>query len=251
MRPFFIIGSPRSGTTLFRDILRANRQVTCPEETHFYRLAFPFGGGEYTQFFKKNKVLRNHRELDGISEDEFWSIYHESLTRHDLNSKYAMAVARKKKNVEYWFDKTPQNVYGLPLLLAQFPEAKFVHLVRHPLSVAKSLMAGRVMPAQSLIGSLNYWLEAVTIIGTLKPLLGNNLLEIKYEDLLEDAHSVVDQTVSFLNLQPFEPDLDHVSKDVSIPFSDFVDSELSKASKILGKYPGLYGYTIFPTAGDQ
>ena len=48
-----------------------------------------------------------------------------------------------------WFDKTPQNIYGLTLLSAVYPEAKFVCIVRHPLNVVASLKRGKVMAAHS------------------------------------------------------------------------------------------------------
>ena len=55
-----------------------------------------------------------------------------------------------------WFDKTPQNIYGMLLLSAVYPDAKFVHIVRHPLNVVTSLKAGKVMAKHSLQGGHQY-----------------------------------------------------------------------------------------------
>lgn len=242
MKPFFILGAPRSGTTLLRDILRQVDELHSPEETHFYRISAPFGGVEFTNFYQKNPVMKKHRELDGISDEQFFDIYNGSYSRADFNSKYSTTVANAK-GANSWFDKTPQNCYGLPLLLAQFPDAKFIHLVRHPLSVAKSLMEGKVMKPQSLIGSLNYWLEAVSIINVMKPILSDRLLEVKYEDLQQQAGEVINKIFLHLDTVGQDIDLSNVRPASALPLSCFSQEDLSTADKILGKYPSLYEYS--------
>lgn len=241
---FFILGCPRSGTTLLRDILRQDEEIYAPEETHFYRIAAPYGGVEFMNFYKNNPIMQKHRKLDGVSDGQFGNICDESYTRFDLACKYSSFVA-KSQGAKYWFDKTPQNVYGLPLLLKQFPDAKYLHLVRHPLSVVKSLMEGKVMKSQSFIGSLNYWLEAVSIIDVMKPLLINNLLEIKYEELQRDPAECIKKVLSHLGKKSSELKLDNVRPPGPIPQDYFKQEELEIARNILGDYPAAYGYEIY------
>src|SRR6185369_78712 len=71
--PFFILGCVRSGTTMLRDVLRGHPNLACPEETHFFRWASPFGTPEYMKSLDA-PVLRKHREMDGITEAEFKAI---------------------------------------------------------------------------------------------------------------------------------------------------------------------------------
>ena len=67
MTPFFIVGSPRSGTTILRNYIKSRTDLICPEETFYYRWTFPFGSNEY--FNKLNSPLqRKHREIDEIDE---------------------------------------------------------------------------------------------------------------------------------------------------------------------------------------
>lgn len=243
MKPFFILGAPRSGTTMLRDIFKQIDEYYSPEETHFFRWAAPYRGFEYNQFYENNPILKKHRKMDGISDERFFEIYESCDTRAEFTKAYCSEVARNK-GAKAWFEKTPQNVYGLPLLIDQFPDAKIIHLVRHPLSVTKSLMTGKVMKPQSFVGGLNYWREAVAIVNMLKPVMGDQLIEIKYEDLQQDPHGVMDKLLSDVVEAPKKLNLKHVKTKVDIPFTDFSTGDLDKALEIVGHYASLYGYSI-------
>ena len=97
------------------------------------------------------------------------------------------------------FDKTPQNVYGLPLIKALFPEAKIIHIIRNPLNVVSSLVRGRGLLPQNLIGAINFWKEAALIINTMKPLFGDNLYELKYENLTQYPNKEISSLLSYLS----------------------------------------------------
>ena len=64
--PFFILGAPRSGTTLLRDFLRLHPRLACPEETHIFRWGDPFGTHMYERHYKGSQLFRKHREMDGV-----------------------------------------------------------------------------------------------------------------------------------------------------------------------------------------
>lgn len=244
MKPFFILGAPRSGTTMLRDIFKQIDELFSPEETHFFRWAAPFQGFEYNSFYEKNGVLIKHRGMDGISDERFFEIYTSCKTRAEFTDFYCSEVA-KMKGATAWFEKTPQNVYGLPLLVDQFPDAKIIHLVRHPLSVVKSLMAGKVLKPQNLIGALNYWLEAVTIVNVLKPVMGDQLIEVRYEDLQLDPSGVI-QKLSSQVIGGDKPPLKvgHVKTKIDIPYGAFSHEQIKTAEETLGKYPSLYNYRL-------
>ena len=66
-----------------------------------------------------------------------------------------------------WFDKTPQNVFGLLLLGFDYPESRFVHVYRNPLNVVASLKVGKVMKLDDPVAASNYWRESVAIAESL------------------------------------------------------------------------------------
>lgn len=205
MKPLFILGCVRSGTTLVRDLLRRVPNTICPEETHYFRYGEPFGSSAFSRPFLKSETLIKHREIDGVPFAEFEKMLKIAKTRGELLRLHVAYMAQLRGLETYrWFDKTPQNVYGLPLLRAEFPDACFLHLVRNPLNVVASLKLGKVMKVAPIDAAINYWLEAVNIIRQMAPVLGPDLLEIKYEDFTADPITGMDKLLSFAN---FEADL--------------------------------------------
>ncbi len=184
---------------MLRNLLRLHPNLACPEETHFYRHPWPFGSDEYGQFVKKNATLVHHREIDGIGEDEFVKLYGQCSSRAELLAGYMrLYLSRREPGATRWFDKTPQNVYGMALLAANFPRARFLHMVRDPVDVVSSLKAGKVMKAMSIVAGCGYWNEATSIVAAMKPALKGRLLEIRYEDFCAAPQEEIARILAFL-----------------------------------------------------
>jgi hypothetical protein len=197
---FFIVGSVRSGTTLLRDILKSHPNLLCPEETHFFRWSEPFASGDYNHVNQTAEVLKMHRSLDKVKETDFLEILENAQDRRELQLKYFELFSQSHNQTHLrCFDKTPQNIYGLPLIKAYFPEAKIIHIVRNPLNVISSLVRGRSLSPQTLTGAINFWKEALLIVNTMKPILGENLYEFKYEDLTENPIKEISDLLNFLS----------------------------------------------------
>lgn len=199
--PLFIVGCVRSGTTLVRDLLRRQPEVICPEETHYFRYGEPFRTNGNKRPLMGSPTLQKHREIDGISQDAFKNLYEKSRTRSELLCRHIEIMAESKGFKSFrWFDKTPQNVYGIHLIKSEFPKARFLHLVRNPLNVVASLKLGKIVKVEDIHGACNYWIEAVGIINQMRPILGNSLLELRYEDLSADPVSHMSQLLDFSGL---------------------------------------------------
>ncbi len=198
--PFFLLGCVRSGTTLLRDLLRQHPRLECPEETHFFRWADPFGTDRYRRNYKNSELMRKHYQMDGFNDFEFHYLLNHATSRQDLMATYGEALLKNRQNPGgRWFDKTPQNIYGVLLIEDAWPRAHYVHIHRHPLNVVASLMEGAVMPVHDLSGAINYWNEAMAIAQRLRVLAGDRLLELSYESLTDDPKAIMAQLFSFLN----------------------------------------------------
>lgn len=241
MEPFFILGAPRSGTTMLRDLFKQIDDVYSPEETHFFRWGCPFRGDEFNSIYQNNGVLRKHRELDGISDSEYNEVLGSSLTKKELTDNYCSLVARKKGK-KYWFEKTPQNVYGLPLILDMYESAKIVHIVRNPISVVKSLKEGKVLKVEDVVGAANYWYESVAIINIMKSVMSDRLLEIKYEDLVVSPDDTLLKLSDFLGLHHEKIDASGVVANKNSNGVDLSSDHSGVVEKICRKYMDIYGY---------
>ncbi len=201
-RPLLLIGCVRSGTTLTRDLLRRVPGVICPEETHFFRWAEPFRTPRTAHVYTGNPTLRRHRRMDGLSEAEFALLLRQSRTKAELLRRYVAAYARALgQPAPYrWCEKSPQNVYGAALMAQELPKARFLHLVRHPLNVVASLVAGRQVAVPDIHGACNYWMEAILILRTLAAAYPDRLMEVRYEDLVADVPGEMARILAFAEI---------------------------------------------------
>lgn len=200
--PFFIVGCVRSGTTLLRDILREHPHLECPEETNFFRWGDPFASVRYDSHMQMT-ILKKHRIIDGISDHEFHRLYESVTTRRELADRYGALFLQKRGNPEArWFDKTPQNVYGMLLISALYPGVKFIHIHRNPLNVVTSLLEGKVMRPHTVKGGVNYWNEAMQIINKFKETWPEQVFELSYESLTSELAAKFNQLLLFLGEDP-------------------------------------------------
>jgi hypothetical protein len=242
---FFILGSVRSGTTLLRDILKHHPNLQCPEETHIFRWAEPFNSTDYNHVNLHAETLKLHRKMDDFDETDFSNILSQSTDRkHFLNNYFDSYKKTHNLNDCRIFDKTPQNVYGLPLIKAYYPEAKIVHIIRNPLNVVASLKKGNELTPQNLIGAINFWKEAVLIINTLKPILSDNLYELKYEDLTVQPEQEIYQLLDFLGEEKIDmSDALEVINPAKDSYLDIIDeNEVALVNQELSEWMRIYGY---------
>lgn len=244
--PFFLIGAPRAGTTLLRDALRSHSSLTCPEETHLFRWGFPFGSEQYASILMTDPTLCHHRQLDGVTHQDFVNAYESAGAKDELMNAYVtMTPAWEASLQRRWFDKTPQNVYGMLLISGMYPEARFIHVHRHPLNVVASLKAGVVMPSHSTLGGINTWLEAVTIVQEYEKAWPDRLLNVSYERFTERPRAELERILEFIE-EPWEEQLldgpeIHAEKNKYV--DELTEAEVTLVKTRLGDKMAHYGYS--------
>ncbi len=201
-RPLFLVGCVRSGTTLTRNLLRRVPNFICPEETHFFRWATPYRTPQTMAQLRNNPVLQRHRGMDGISEQAFGRLLATCRTQAELQRSYVTAYASVLgiTGPYRWFDKTPQNVYGAPMIAQELPKARFLHIIRNPLNVVASLYLGHQVKVKDIHGACNFWLEAVSVMQVMKAAYPERILELRYEDLIEDVPGSMARVIRFAGL---------------------------------------------------
>lgn len=247
--PFFILGSPRSGTTIIRDILREHPQLEAPEETSFYRWADPFGTNEYTQRYKNDAVIRKHRQMDGISDEQFWQIYHGARNRAQLQIRYMTLYLKNRGNPEgVWFDKTPQNAYGLMRLTQDFPSAPIFHIHRNPVDVVASIVMGRSVGAQSLVGAVNIWRESVQAAFVVKQVFPRRIHFVGLESFIRQPVEITREMFEIIGVpvpDPWSPQA-RLAGDVSRHHEVFTRVEFDFIVKECGRLMEKLGYSTDP-----
>ena len=240
--PFFIVGCVRSGTTMLRKILNNHPNLESPEETHVFRWADPYGSNRWNNIYA-GKLLQRHSEIDGFDSSEVDVIREKACCRKEYLDLYMKKFLEKKGNLSArWFDKTPQNIYGIHMLKYYYPKSKFIHLARNPLNVASSLITGDVMPKHALIGAVNYVNESMIMLESFTMANSHDVIDIRYEDFCSNPKLHVNKILEFIDeeeidFSPFVKNV-HVEKNkyLDVLNKEQIDFVKSKCMNFIDKY---------------
>jgi tetratricopeptide (TPR) repeat protein len=183
--PVFIVGMPRSGTSLTEQILASHPAVFGAGELPFWDVAF----AAYSKAELDSKIDANL--LAGMAADY--------LDRLTALSGGALRVV----------DKMPANFLYAGLIHAAFPRARMIHMQRHPLDTCLSIYFQNFFSmgpyANDLDNLAHYYGEYVRIMNHWRAVLpATALLEVPYEALIEDQEGWTRRMLDFIGL-PWDP----------------------------------------------
>ena len=183
--PFFLLGCSWSGNSVIRNALKLHPSLFAPESTYVYRWSEPFSVNHYASNYLGNKDLKKNWFRDGFTRAEVKEVLGRSKTRLNVLNQYGRRFLRKKgAENKRWFDATPENIYGLLLIRAHYPDSKIVYVYKNAYEVVASLMFSPRSEALSIEAAVNHWLEAMQIINIYKQLPRPNLIELRYESFV-------------------------------------------------------------------
>jgi len=206
--PIFVGGSPRSGTTLLGSMLGAHDGVVCLPEAPFIgslALALPLGGVD------RRAAEQVHRAIRADFKFAFWMLSAEDLDAcaevtgacyRELIEAYVARFARRngRADATRWVDHSPTNLmYGVRLS-SQFPEAKFIHMVRDGRAVCASWMPLNWGP-NTIIPAARTWALQVGYGLTAEAALAPaNIRRINYESLVSAPETTLRTVCEWLGL---------------------------------------------------
>ena len=205
--PFFVVGNPRSGTTLLRSILCGHSQIDIPDETGFLAHLGRYQSRRLSREEIEQLVGdlgRMNHEWSGLVDDvdTFCESLPESTLRHALDALYRI----KTNDAARWGDKGPSYVRVLPTINKIFPDAKFIHIIRDGRDSVLSALkkwSDRYWYYDTYY-LLQTWKQNVTLGRQAASWLGpERYLEIRYEELVENTEATVRKICDFLD-EPFE-----------------------------------------------
>jgi hypothetical protein len=206
LTPLFVVGAPRSGTTLTRALLRGFEEVYLPPDEFqiLPRFAAVTEGGasaaEITELVA-GSVFAQHMRRRGI-----WPSEHDleraiaGLGASEAFRAIVLAIAKKENTgpVRYWGDKTPETVFELDLVMRLWPDAQVIEVVRDPRATVLSM---RQAWNRSLLRGAVIWRDAQNATKRFAETYGNDRLHrLKYEDLVEEPAAEMDRLGAWLGL---------------------------------------------------
>lgn len=201
----FIVGVPRSGTTLLRLALDAHPELAIPPETGFLLPLLQASRWRAPRLDREkfhDHVTRFHtwadQGLDAVAFARALAALEPFSVAAGTRCFYELsAVSRGKSR---WGDKTPTYGTVLPRLRRLLPEARFIHLIRDGRDVALSLGKVWFSPSDELAERAAYWAREVAVIrrgGQGDP----GYLEVHFEDLVSAPRATLERICSFLALE--------------------------------------------------
>lgn len=178
--PVFIVGMPRSGTTLVEQIISSHSKVTGAGELSFID---EFGGnlGKGISKISKSSLL-------------------------DFRKKYLEKLKKISEGNMIITDKLPQNFRYIGLIASAFPEAKIIHVQRNPNAVCwanfkQYFSQSGLGYTYSLKDVVSYYSLYDNLMKYWIKMLGQKIYNLDYETLVEHQEIETRQLINYLNLE--------------------------------------------------
>ena len=183
----FIVGMPRSGTSLVEQILSSHSKV--------------YGAGELSyiedivkkEFFKENKLITN--KLEQINDINF-------LTK--LSNQYNSSINDYKYEEKIVTDKAPLNFRYIGLIKLILPNSKIIHCSRSPkdncLSLYKNFFDENLNFSYDQNDLSKFYKEYTDLMNFWNKSIPQFIHNIKYENLISDSENEIKNLLSFCNL---------------------------------------------------
>jgi hypothetical protein len=191
-RPVFAISAPRSGSTVFRLVLNSHPALAIAPPTWLYEMfhGFLYSYGDLSlrpnflalaqdivdcPIIQYGKFDLDAESLAGLAREQSFAGLYEALHRH-----WAERTGKTR-----WGQKTPRNSFWMREILADFPDAQFLHIVRDGRDVAIDLSQSPNFRPDNLYAGATLWKRYVGAIRETVARCGlksDQYMEIKYEE---------------------------------------------------------------------
>ncbi len=191
--PVFVVGLPRSGSTLLEQILASHSQVE--------------GTAELMD------IIQTSRRLGSRSRDNPASNYPEVLATlseqqcRELGERYLETTRVQRSGYPFFIDKMPNNFQHVGLIHLILPNAKIIDARRHPMACCfsgfKQLFAKGQTYTYDLSGMGQYYRDYVILMNHWDQVLPGRVLRVQYEDMVEHTDAQIRRLLEYCKL-PFE-----------------------------------------------
>lgn len=189
--PIFVLGQPRTGTTLVDRIISSHSAV--------------HSAGELQQLGLAVRRLSNHKDPKRFSTGFFRDAL--GVEPKQVGGQYIESTRRMSGDAERFVDKLPQNYLLLPFILKALPNAKIVHLTRDPMDACfssyKQLFADAYLHSYDLEEMARHHVRYRKLMDTWRERFPRRFFDISYEETVSDLETNARALIDYLEL-PWE-----------------------------------------------
>jgi tetratricopeptide (TPR) repeat protein len=221
----FIVGLPRTGTTLLDRILGAHSQIENSGEL----LAFPFSVHRCLGLKVRGVMTTDLLSSLGALQDE------------ELGKAYLACLPDRLRQRSFLTDKNPINFLYAGLIAKALPGASIINMQRNPMdscfSNFKQLFApGAYLHSYDLAEMAGYYSAYSSLMGLWKAALGDRYIEVFYEDLVSDSEAEVRRLLRVLGLDWEDAILDFHRRESSVGSASFAQVRQPVYSSSVAKW---------------
>jgi Tfp pilus assembly protein PilF len=202
-QPIFILGFPRSGTTLVEQTLSAHKRISAGDELPFVAditgmtprmLNSPLG---YPEALAELWMGDQREGLDNL---------------RDYYLQRARQAGILAPDARWFTDKMPLNETHLGLIALMFPAAPLIHVIRHPLDVVLSAFSNQLTHgfhcSYALETAARHYALIADVVAHYRAEMALRYLPVRYEDLVQDQAAGVRRMLDFIG-EDFDQDCLH------------------------------------------
>lgn len=223
--PFFIFGSGRCGTTLLRSILNANEDICIPPENWSIDKIYEIYSKSIDWNILVSKIVSV--VISPIGNNKAWKLDEGKLRNKLLNLNtndrtlpniinqiYELYKEENFPKATKWGDKTPLNVFNLPIIHNIFGKnAKYINLVRDGRDVVASMLRIK-SEGYNVEKACDRWIKSIVLAKEFGEKHRENYIEVRYEDLVCHTEREVKRICNFIGVQ-FNEDMINFQKDIN------------------------------------
>ncbi len=189
--PIFIVGLPRSGSTLIEQILASHSAVEGTHELHEMSLSMQ-------SIRESSNINKRFPDALEVFRPNEWKM---------LGREYLDTTKKYRTDKSFFVDKNPNNFTFIGAIKLAIPNAKIINAKRHPLDSCfgsfKQLFASGQPFSYDLVELGEYYMEYERIMTHWKEACEGFVLDVNYEDVVSDLDVQVERILNFCGL-PFE-----------------------------------------------
>jgi hypothetical protein len=203
--PIFIVGAPRSGTTLLLQMLRRHPRIAISGETHFLEVAYQERRrrvfGDLSQQANRERLIQAYlatRRAKLQLQMDFTKLAEKLLREGDSWRDMFAAILQgyaEAQGKPRWGEKTPQHALFTETFLQWFPDAAVLHILRDPRDVVASLLH-RPAASASAVTNARAWLRLNQAARRCSGRPGYR--EVRYETLVAQPEEELRKICEFL-----------------------------------------------------
>ena len=185
----FILGMPRSGTSLVEQIISSHSKV--------------FGCGELA--ILSNIIKTNFIDDDKLISENFYKIMNDTLLKEKLYKEYVNFIKNFNVKEKYITDKAPLNFRWIGFIKQFLPNAKIIHCIRDAknncLSMFKNLFEGGLNFTYDQDDLVKYYKSYSDLMSFWKSKYNESILDVKYENLVQNSEREIRNIIKFCDLE--------------------------------------------------